>query len=203
VRRLAVVVLLAFAPACAAEVRAVAEIGPTLRAPPPPPPPPPALAPPPPDEERPDPAARALFAARSGAPRAFAELDAPPGVALLGLRATARGEGMRPASKVLVAVLGEGDQAAAPFTIEPRACASFVAQGALGVIEVDLFVTAAGDPRDVLAEDASTGPVAIVGGRRGRGLSAPVCAGDAARSVEVRAQARRGAGAVLVQRLAP
>lgn len=147
----------------------------------------------------PDPEARTLFLRNLSGSGALVAAPVPPRVATLGLDATARGEapGMAAVGPVAVAALAEGGQARLELTLEPGECDTFVAQGALGVVEVDLFFTVGqGAALSVLAEDAGTGPVAVLGGRqdclRNDGPS-PV-----ARTLHV--QSRRGTGLVVVGR---
>lgn len=157
--------------------------------------------PPPPsweaDAPAPDPEARRLFLARAVKPGAALEVAAkPPRVTALALDNTARGEapGMRPQGSARSATLAEGQLAVLPITLAPGECATFIAQGGLGLVEVDLFLTAPGS-QQVLAEDSSSGPIAVIGGR-GACFTHP---GPAPLPAELHVQARRGAGVVLVQ----
>jgi hypothetical protein len=152
---------------------------------------------------RPDPAARALFqrAAPSLAPLTPL-LVPPPRVAMAGLDATIAAESAPPGAipPVMLALLREGERARATIELPAGECAGFAAQGGLGVVEVDLFVTPAGDPATILAEDLASGPVAVIGGRAATGTAAPVCARGGPTTIDLHAQVRRGAGAVLAQR---
>ncbi|WP_437541657.1 hypothetical protein WME97_27650 [Sorangium sp. So ce367] len=172
------------------------------------PPPPPASSPPPdvprnppPPRDAPelDPEASRLFLSRAAEQRPAASAPVPR-VTALALANTARGEarGMAPLGDVVSLAIAEGESAAIPVRV-PRGvdeCAVFIAQGGLGVIEVDLFVTKGAPPAlEIVAQDADRGPVAVIGGR-GACLPAP---GAAPLAVELHAQVRRGAGVVLVQ----
>lgn len=149
------------------------------------------------DAPAPDPEARRLFLARAAQPAAALEVAAkPPRVTALALDNTARGEapGMSSEGGARSASLAEGQVAVLPITLAPGECATFIAQGGLGLVEVDLFLTASGS-RQVLAEDPSSGPIAVIGGR-GACFTPP---GAAPFPAELHVQARRGAGVVLVQ----
>jgi hypothetical protein len=111
---------------------------------------------------------------------------------------TARGEaaGMAPISDVMVARLREGQRAMMPVTLAPGECATFIAQGGLGVIEVDVFLTTTGgaDAR-ILAQDPGNGPIGVIGGHGhcyANDKSAPLPA-------ELQVTVRRGAGVVLLR----
>jgi hypothetical protein len=123
----------------------------------------------------------------------------PPRLTSLALDDTARGEatGLSPAGPVLVATLKEGQRATTTLSLGPKECATFVAQGGLGIIEVDLFLTEGERAeRRVLAEDSNTGPIAVIGGR---GKCVPGLR-DRPLTVDLFVTARRGAGVVLVGR---
>ncbi|WP_437573694.1 hypothetical protein [Sorangium sp. So ce887] len=153
--------------------------------------------PPPSDAPEPDPEAARLFLSRAGQRRPAASAPAPR-VTALALANTARGEarGMTPQGDVVSLAIGEGESAAIPVRVAPEACAVFIAQGGLGVIEVDLFVTKGAPPSlEIVAQDADSGPIAVIGGR-GACFTLP---GDAPLAVSLHAQVRRGAGVVLVQ----
>ncbi|MDC0677268.1 hypothetical protein [Sorangium atrum] len=170
------------------------------------PPPPPASSPapdaqrnppPPRDAPEPDPEASRLFLSRAAQQRPAASAPVPR-VTALALANTARGEagGMAPLGDVVSLAIAEGESGAIPARIPAGECAVFIAQGGLGVIEVDLFVTKGAPPAlEIVAQDADRGPVAVIGGR-GACLSAPAAAPLV---VELHAQVRRGAGVVLVQ----
>jgi hypothetical protein len=136
-----------------------------------------------------------LRAGRTAAPLRPAER--PPRVTALALANTAQGEayGMRLEGGTRSAQLAEGEHATVAVTIAPGECATFIAQGGLGVVEVDLFLTATAASRQVLAEDATIGPIAVIGGR-GACFSNP---GPGPLAAELHVQARRGGGVVLVQ----
>ncbi|KYF65288.1 hypothetical protein, partial [Sorangium cellulosum] len=181
----------------------------------PPPAPAPAPAPearnppPPSDAPEPDPEAARLFLSRVGQQRP--PTTAPvPRVTALALDNTARGEarGMAPQGEVVSLQIAEGESAAIPARVAPGECAVFIAQGGLGVIEVDLFVTRGAPPAlAIAAQDADSGPVAVIGGR-GACFSVPgaapapgaaLASGAAPVAVNLHAQVRRGAGVVLVR----
>lgn len=151
-----------------------------------------------PDVRTADPQARVLFLRDVARPAAPLAEVAPPMVAALGLENTALGEanGMTPATPILVANLAEGQRATAAFTIGAGECATFLGQGGLGIAELDLFFTLGqGAATQVLAEDPTSGPIAVIGGRPGcfRNEGRSPLAGD------LQARARRGAGFVLVR----
>jgi hypothetical protein len=132
-------------------------------------------------------------------PAPLAAASRPPRVVLRGLEATARGEvtGMTTVGPALIAALREGERAALPVTLEPGECDAFVAQGGLGVVEVDLFLTRGrGEALRVLGEDPTSGPVAVLGGRGAciRNDAATPLAADLV------VQLRRGTGVVVVRR---
>jgi hypothetical protein len=142
-------------------------------------------------------------------------------VTALALANTAAGEahGMRREDAIVSAKLQEGEKATVQIRIAAGECATFIAQGGLGVVEVDLFLTAggsrerglpthvggsrerglpthvgAGSP-EILAEDPMTGPFAVIGGR---GVCFPN-RGAGSLSAELHVQVRRGGGVVLVE----
>ena len=167
-------------------------------APPPGAPPPAAvpLPPPPPPDEGPraEPEASRAFLASLGQPaQALVAAPAPPRVTLLALENTARGEapGMAPESTVRGALLMEGQRASAPVQVGAGECATFIAQGGLGVIELDLFLTTGGST--LVAEDPSSGPIAVLGGHGTCFRPAGPFNG------ELHARVRRGGGLVIVQ----
>ncbi|WP_231512025.1 hypothetical protein [Chondromyces apiculatus] len=150
------------------------------------------------DMPRPDPEARTLFLSHAASPDAtLAPASSPPRVTELALTNTARGEAraMREEGALLGATLAEGGLAAVPVTLAAGECATFVAQGGLGVVEVDLFLTRADRTDQVLAEDPYTGPVAVIGGRD----ACFTLPNRAALSATLHAQLRRGAGVILVR----
>jgi hypothetical protein len=148
-------------------------------------------------EEEVDPKALEMFKARmTAAPVPLTPAKLAPRVTLAALDDTRRGEapGMKADDTVYAANLAEGQRATLPVKMTPGECVTYVAQGGLGLIEVDLFLTAGeGDNARVLAEDPSTGPIGVIGGH-GRCFTAkaPIIA-------TLHATARRGAGVVLVQ----
>lgn len=103
---------------------------------------------------------------------------------------------MQPQSEPQALKIGEGERGTVAVRVEPGECAAFIAQGGLGVIEVDLFLTRGASPSlEILAQDTETGPIAVIGGRGqcfGNRGGAPL-------SAELHAQVRRGGGIVLVQ----
>lgn len=103
----------------------------------------PAVPPWPEASEQTDMEARRFFLERFGeAPKAFSS-EPPPRVTALALENTARGDapGMRALGYLRTAVLAEGQRAVMPLPLTPKECVSLIAQGGLGVIEVDLFLT--------------------------------------------------------------
>jgi len=131
-------------------------------------------------------------------PSAFAATTAPPRVTALGLDNTARGEasGMTAEGSVQTALLIEGQRASTQVVIALGGCATFIAQGGIGVVEVDLFLTTgAGAALRMLAEDPTTGPIAVIGGR-GACFRNPDPGPLAA---DLHARLRRGAGVVVVR----
>ncbi|WP_437774722.1 hypothetical protein [Sorangium sp. So ce1097] len=172
----------------------------------PPPAPAPAPAPevrnppPPSDAPEPDPEAARLFLSRVGQQRAPATAPVPR-VTALALENTARGEarGMTALGDVASLQIAEGESRAIQVRVAPGECAVFIAQGGLGVIEVDLFVTRGAPPAlEIAAQDADSGPIAVIGGR-GACFSVPAPPGTPPALVNLHAQVRRGAGVVLVQ----
>jgi hypothetical protein len=147
----------------------------------------------------PDPAARKLLFAQLGQPAvALAEPPVTPRVTASALEDTARGEavGMAAEGPFLGAVLAEGQRASARLSIAPGACATFVAHGGLGAIEIDMFLTSSEDASaEVLAEDPLTGAIAVLGGD-GHCLPGGAKTAGAVLSVVM----RRGSGPILVRR---
>lgn len=156
--------------------------------------------PPPSDAPEPDPEAARLFLSRVG--QQGAPTTAPvPRVTALALENTARGEarGMTALGDVASLQIAEGESSAIQVRVAPGECAVFIAQGGLGVIEVDLFVTRGAPPAlEIAAQDADSGPIAVIGGR-GACFSVPGAPGGPPALVSLHAQVRRGAGVVLVQ----
>jgi hypothetical protein len=149
-------------------------------------------------EDHPDPEAQRLFQAR------IAELPVPLVPALasapvtaLSLDDTRRGEapGMQQEGSIFTATLDEGQRGTMAVHVGPTECVTFIAQGGLGVIEVDLFLTdREGAAARILAEDPATGPIAVIGGRGRCATGARETGTDAV----LHAAVRRGAGVVLV-----
>jgi hypothetical protein len=157
------------------------------------------LAPPAPPLEASEPEARRFFLDHRSAPAVPPSRAAPPGVATIALGNTALGEaaGLTPDGPLVFAELSAGQRLTIPVKLPPGRCATFLAQGGLGVIEIDLFLTtpAPSSPPSVLAAEVAPGPVAVIGGRRGCMTAPPGAPSD----LELHAVLRRGAGAVLVQ----
>jgi hypothetical protein len=150
-------------------------------------------------DDKPDPEAQRQFQARLGqAALPLQATTSPQRVTAIALDDTRRGEtpDMAPASEVYAATLAEGQRASMKVSIGPSDCVAFIAQGGLGVVEVDLFLTSSeGASGHILAEDTSIGPIAVIGGR-GRCLAGAKGTGtDAVLNVAV----RRGEGLVLVR----
>lgn len=159
-------------------------------------------APPPLELElrRPDPKAREAFRTSfaEGGERArdLEPASAPPKVTALALENTARGEaaGMRPDGALRSAELEKGGRASVAMRLARGRCLTVIAQGGLGAVEVDLFLTSGeGSRRRIVAEDGRTGPIAVIGGR-------PGCFRVPAEGLyELHALLRRGEGPVLVR----
>jgi hypothetical protein len=149
-------------------------------------------------EDHPDPEAQRLFRERMAQTAVRLSPSAsPPRVTAIALDDTRRGEarGMVPAGDTFAATLVEGQRAMMPIKLAAGDCAVFIAQGGLGVIEVDLVITDGDGPSArVLAEDTSTGPVAVIGGH-GKCVTGAAAGTAAVLNVAV----RRGSGVVLVR----
>jgi hypothetical protein len=147
----------------------------------------------------PDPEARTLFLQGLGQPAvAITKAADPPRVTEAALHNTALGAafGMQPSGDVQIALLHEGERASRPVAIAVGECATFVAQGGLGSVEVDMFLTAPGSPvPSVLAQDQDVGSIAVLGGR-GECIRSPT---GAAFTGELHVRMRRGEGVVLVR----
>ena len=134
---------------------------------------------------------------RSTAPRSeLADPTTPTGLTTVAVLDTARAEarGFVPEGGLREVTLAEGQSASAAFDLAPGECLTVVAHGGLGVREVDAFILlggGSGEGADILAQDGSGGPVAIVGGQSGctRVLTA--------RRVDVVVQVRKGKGSVV------
>lgn len=150
-------------------------------------------------EDKPDPEAQKQFQARIAQPAIpLVPTTSPPRVTAIALDDTRRGEArdMAPATEIHAATLAEGQRATMPVKIAAGACETFIAQGGLGVIEVDLFLTGGtGQAEHILAEDPATGPIAVIGGH---GKCIPGAVGTGTEAV-LHAAVRRGAGVVLVR----
>jgi hypothetical protein len=152
-------------------------------------------------EERLDPEAKRLFEKR------MAEQALPLGpvpsaskITKDALADTALGAAPKPDRRedgdLVGATLAEGQRAMMPVTLAPGDCMTWVAQGGLGVIEVDLFLLAdRSTGLHILAEDPVVGPIAVIGGH-GHCFES---AGGASLAAELHVAVRRGAGTVLVQ----
>lgn len=165
------------------------------------PPPTASAGPVPPAVDPPDPEAERFFRAHLREPAAALSPapSPPPRVVALALANSARDHtyGMKPDAELSMAQLAEGKRASMPVTLPPGECTTFLAQGGLGTIEIDLFLTTgSGDDLRILGEDPSVGPIAVVGGH-GRCFSSATAA---AISAELHLIMRRGGGAVLVRR---
>jgi hypothetical protein len=81
-------------------------------------------------------------------------------------------------------------------TLAPGECATFIAQGGLGIVEVDLFLTTGqGSQARILAQDPTSGPIAVLGGK-GACFRNPQ---QGAAQLDLSVRARRGAGLVIVR----
>jgi hypothetical protein len=162
------------------------------------------IAPAPEDPRAPSLEARRLFVAaleRSEIP--IAPGQRVPRVLIAGLEGTARGAaaGMTPQGEPTVAVLAEGARLALRLPLQSGECHAVVAQGGLGVVELDLYLTRgmtrgpASEP-DIVAEDHESGPVAVL---RGEGGCLEAAARGPLSDGVLHATLRRGAGLVAVQ----
>jgi hypothetical protein len=165
-------------------------------------------------DDTPDPSARAVFLGKLAIPSlplVAASASARPAsggepgvsrVTLIALENTARGAApdATPDEHVMIAELKEGERAAMELPELGAGCVTIVAQGGLGVVELDAFVTVgAGEGAHVVAEDARTGPIAILGGR-GHCIEAAIKTAAASTSKgTLHLLARRGAGAVVAR----
>lgn len=149
-------------------------------------------------EKKLDPEPQRVLRAKLGEPSVPPSSSPPSAVTALGLAntATSEAEGLSSDGPVVSAVLAEGQRLELSRTIAIGHCLTVVAQGSLGVREVDVFLGTGkpGDP-EILAQDEQLGPVAILGGRKGcfrHARSTPLAA-------TIYVLLRRGEGAVLVQ----
>lgn len=152
------------------------------------------------DPPPPDPESLRMFLDGVAQPSVAPLRGPPPRVTARALEGTALGEapGGTAVDAPVTAVLAVGKRVSVAVSIEPGECATFIAQGGLGVIEVDLFLTRgdAEDAASVLDQDLATGPIAVIGGRRGCFRNP----GSTAISGKIHAMVRRGEGPVVVQR---
>ncbi|MEJ7734057.1 MAG: hypothetical protein WKG00_33290 [Polyangiaceae bacterium] len=152
---------------------------------------------PPPEALAVDPdSARQFLAGFGDTPVPLLAIPEAPKVTLLSLQQTADGEApSMKADPVAGGLLVEGQRATAPLAVAAGECVTVIAQGGLGIVELDLFLTAKQESRiALLAQDAMPGPIAVIGGKA-RCFSAP----PGAPAIEVSVRARRGAGVVLTR----
>jgi hypothetical protein len=147
----------------------------------------------------PDPEAKRLFLGNVTEPApTLLTSETPPRVLALALAATARGEalGLHADGLPTTSVLEEGETARIPVDLPPNACVTYIAQGGLGVVEVDLFLTTTLDSGlvRVMAEDVREGPIAVIGGKEGCFQAKGPLVGD------LHVQVRKGYGQLLVRR---
>jgi hypothetical protein len=152
--------------------------------------------------DAPEPEALRFFLDHLAAPAVPPSSGAPPGVATIALANTALGEaaGLTAQGPPAFARLLVGQRLSIPVTLPRGRCATYLAQGGLGVIEIDLFLTTSveGAVPAFLASEVAAGPVAVIGGRRGC-LAAPA---GAPSDLTLHAVLRRGEGVILVQAFA-
>jgi hypothetical protein len=96
------------------------------------------------------------------------------------------------------ATLAEGQRARISVSFPAGACLTVVAQGGVGVVEIDLFLTT-GDPGPVriVAQDVRPGPTAVIGGKDDCFTFLEPFIGD------LSVFARKGSGMVLLQQFRP
>lgn len=147
----------------------------------------------------PDPRAKRVFLGNVTKPApTLLTNEKPSRVLALALDATARGEalGLHADGLADSAVLGEGETARLPVWVPRNGCITYIAQGGIGVVEADLFLTTtlpSGVVR-VVAEDVREGPIAVIGGKEGCfQVKGPL-------QGELHVQVRKGEGQVLVRR---
>lgn len=152
--------------------------------------------------DAPEPEALRFFLDHLAAPAVPPSSGAAPGVATIALANTALGEaaGLTAQGPPTFARLLVGQRLSIPVTLPPGRCATYLAQGGLGVIEIDLFLTtqAEGKVPSFFASEVASGPVAVIGGRRGCLPAQPGAPSD----LTLHAILRRGEGVVLVQAFA-
>ncbi|MDI1477865.1 hypothetical protein [Polyangium sp. y55x31] len=149
----------------------------------------------------PDPEATRLFLERYAAPTLPLLTDVKPSRVLgLAFDGSVRGEtdGMSTEGPRFGVTLAEGQRATVPVSYPVGACVTVVAQGGIGVVEVDLFLTT-GEPAPVkiVAQDARAGATAVIGGKDDCFSFFEPFVGNL--SVIV----RKGSGMVLVQQFRP
>lgn len=139
----------------------------------------------------------ALELALAGPAPTIVPVDKPSPVLVLALDGSARGEtfGLSPDGPAQAFTLEEGGHARLPLALAKDTCVTIVAQGGIGVVELDLFVVMGEDkPPRIIAQDRWSGPAAVIGGKPG---CLPVDRDVAATLVAI---ARKGSGNVLVER---
>jgi hypothetical protein len=150
------------------------------------------------DPPKPSVEAQNLFmASLTQAPAPLAATGEPRRVIALGLDATARGEalGMKAAGPSFGMALKEGGHARLPVAMAAGSCVTFVGQGGLGVVELDLFLTTRVDGVvRIVAEDLHEGPIAVIGGM------ASCIEASAPFDGELYIQLRKGEGEVYARR---
>ncbi|MDC0747371.1 hypothetical protein [Polyangium mundeleinium] len=149
----------------------------------------------------PDPEAARLFLEHYAAPALPLLPDVRPSRVLgLAFEGSVRGEtaGMSAEGARFGATLAEGQRAWVPVSYPVGACVTVVAQGGLGVVEVDVFLTT-GEPAPmrIVAQDARTGPTAVIGGKDDCFSFFEPFIGNLSVTV------RKGSGMVLVQQFRP
>ncbi|MDI3282359.1 hypothetical protein [Polyangium sp. 15x6] len=152
-------------------------------------------------ERVPDPEAMRLFLERYAAPALPLLPDVKPSrVLALAFDGSVRGEtaGMSAEGARFGATLAEGERAWVPVSYPVGACVTVVAQGGIGVVELDVFLTT-GEPVPVkiVAQDAREGPTAVIGGRDDCFPLLEPFIGNLSVTV------RKGSGMVLVQQFRP
>ncbi len=158
--------------------------------------PPDPLPPAPKEVVRIDPEAETTLRQNAAQPAVPLGEGAPPKVTGLALDHTALSEARGMTRDVVrTATLEEGRRAAMPLPLESADCLTVIAHGGLGVAEVDVFfVDPSGSELRIVAQDARSGPLGIVGGQRG----CFVLLGERLPGAELWVQARKGAGPVVV-----
>jgi len=120
----------------------------------------------------------------------------PPDLTKAALEDTARSEarGLELVDTVHVAELDEKRRAELSLDVARGDCLTVIAHGGLGVMEVDAFLAEhKSNPPELLAEDTSAGPIAVIGGQRG---CFPFLRKTPA-TLDVIVQARKGSGPVV------